>query len=230
MPAIRWLIAFLKRLGWFYVLALAVAAAALVMFARLADAVFEPGALLRINELVLRSLHAAATPQLNYLAIGLSKAGGPLGMSALTILLFALFYQRKRYLDGVILLLVMLGGLTLTFVLKDFFRIPRPALFISIMPEKGFSFPSGHSLNSVCLYGYLAALHVLENPKALRRWLAAAGICVIPAAIMWSRLYLGVHWLSDVAAGTLIAVFWLAMCLMLRRRYLARAGKAHSSG
>ncbi len=190
----------LERIGWFYGLGIVIASAALFVFARFADEVLA-GEVHRLNLAVLNDLHAHANPFLDRLALALTRVGGIAGTMVIACLVGLIFLLRRRYFDSVALAADVLGGGFLTFILKLVFRQPRPALFESLAPAHGFSFPSGHTILSFCLNGYLAALLVLDRPRDWRRWLAAALLIALSLGVAWSRLYLGVHWLSDVAAG-----------------------------
>ena len=115
-------------------------------------------------------------------------------------------------------------------VLKAVFALPRPELFPPLVPESGYTFPSGHALLAVGLYGGLAALIVARHPRSVWRWIAAAPLPVIALAICWCRVYQGVHYPTDVAAGGLAGVCWVTGCLTARhyarRRIDARAAAA----
>lgn len=197
---IRRLLKGLASLGWFYDVGLAVATGALVGFAKLADEVLE-GDVHPVNVAVLRGLHAPAARGLDTLAVGLSRLGDSWGTTAVGALGVVIFARRGRLADVVTLIPVLLGGITLSVVLKHSFRLPRPELFISIAPESGYGFPCAHALMSVCLYGFLAAVLVLDGPGRPWRLCGAGALVFIAVGITWSRLYLGVHWLSDVVAG-----------------------------
>lgn len=225
--AAAWLWLHLRRLGWFYGLGIVISMAALVGFGELADEVLE-GDTQPVNVAVLQGLHAHANPFLDRLALTLTTLGGVAGTTVITCLVVVFFLWRRRFLDAVTLALVVLAGGALVTVLKHFFRQPRPDLFESLAPAHGFAFPSGHALLSVCLYGYLAALLVLNGPQRWWRWLGAAALVVLALGIGWSRLYLGVHWFSDVAAGGLVATFWVACCLMAR--HIAHTRQARRVG
>ena len=220
--------ALLRRLGRFYAAALATAIAALFGFAALTEDLLD-GELRALNRAVTSAMHAEAHPVLDQVALVLSQAGGIAGTAIATAILFALLLARRRYLDASSLLLVVGGGAALVVVLKRIFRQPRPDLFESLAPETTFSYPSGHSLISVALYGFLAALIVLDGPRSPGRWLAAALVTLFPLGVMWSRVYLGVHWISDITAGALVATFWVMVCLMLRRRISGRFSASEST-
>lgn len=217
--AVAWLMLYVSRLGWFYGVGIVLAMAAMFGFGELADEVLE-GDVQPVNEAVLQSLHAHSNPLLDRLALVLTMLGGVAGTTVIACLAGVFLLWRRRFLDAVTLAMVSAGGGALVSVLKHTFRQPRPDLFDSLAPAHGFTFPSGHALLGVCLYGYLAVLLVLDGPRRRRRWwswLGAAALALLALGICWSRLYLGVHWLSDVAAGGLVAVFWVACCLMARR-------------
>jgi undecaprenyl-diphosphatase len=93
----------------------------------------------------------------------------------------------------------------LTWVLKNTVRIDRPVDF-----QTGFSFPSAHTSMSMAVYGFLALMIARELPVQ-RRWIpySAAGVMIFLIAM--SRLYLGVHWFSDVLAGFSLGLAWLAL-------------------
>ena len=209
----------IRRMGVVYAIGWATALGLLALFADLAEDVLE-GEFTQLNERILTRLHAHASPTLDWLALSLSALGGITGTALVggaAILLLALF---KRTIDAATLTIVLAGGSVLTVVLKQIFRQPRPALFESLAPETSFSFPSGHSLMAVCLYGCLSLLLFLTKPRTT--WPLALALLVFPLGIMWSRLYLGVHWFTDVVAGGLVACVWLTVCMMLRRAAIRR--------
>lgn len=209
----------LQRLGWVYALGWGAAIAFLALFADLAEDVLE-GEFTALNHAILAQIHSHASPGLDQLALALSALGGILGTLLVGAAAVALLTALRRPLDAATLIIVLAGGGMLTFVLKHLFQQPRPDLFESLAPETSYSFPSGHSLMSVCLYGYLSLLVLFEHPR--KTWPLALALLLLPLGIMASRLYLGVHWFTDVIAGGLVASFWLTICLMLRRVALRR--------
>lgn len=208
-----WLFRLIRKLGWVYALGLGLAFALLALFADLAEDVLE-GEFAALDHAILHALHARSSPALDWLALSLSTLGDVPATALITAAAMAALLALRRPLDAATLLIAIAGGGCLTLVLKQIFRQPRPALFESLAPETSYSFPSGHALMSVCLYGFLSMLILRLSPRA---WPAALAVLLIPMGIMWSRLYLGVHWLTDVLAGSLAACFWLTVCLMLRR-------------
>jgi len=127
-----------------------------------------------------------------------------------------LVFWRKpaRRWDASNLLLAAAGGQGVVYGLKALFHRARPeAVFASL----GYSFPSGHAFAAVALYGMLAywLARGQERPRAVGVW--GAGILLI-LLIGFSRIYLGVHYASDVAAGFAAGLPWLWGCLALPSR------------
>jgi undecaprenyl-diphosphatase len=125
-----------------------------------------------------------------------------------------LFLSLTRHRFSAFLLIASTGGgLILNLVLKAYFQRPRPDVFIAVTSVSSTSFPSGHAMNAAIAYGtvaYLAArLHPSRWARALT-FLFAAAIILLTAT---SRLYLGVHYPSDVIAGLVIGTAWASFCM-----------------
>ena len=137
----------LISLAWLYALELAIAALALVGFARLAREVAE-GELHSLNVRVLQGLYDHRSPGLDALAIGLSRLGDPAGTTVVGTLGVLVFCFHRRFLDAAVSVATLLGGAVLSLVLKQVFQHPRPDLIVSIAPETGYGFPSAHAWSS----------------------------------------------------------------------------------
>lgn len=216
-----WVACALKRQSWVYLLGIFVALSTLGGFAALASEVLE-GDLRAINIVVLETLHAHGSPLMDEVAMALTQLGSTTGIAVLGALMAAFFTLRRRFLDAATLAIILIGGGLLTTTLKHWFKLPRPDLYTSLVPAQGYTFPSGHTLSSVCLFGYLAVVLVAGRPGRPERWGAGAALIVLALAIGWSRLYLGVHWFSDVLAGTLAALSWVSACCVAK--HLASRG------
>ncbi len=124
-------------------------------------------------------------------------------------LLGAYYHYRLEILG---LHICVVGALTFSQTLKFSFHRARPGL-PWLAPASGYSFPSGHALISLALYGFIAYL-ILRNLKWPRgRILLAGGILFIPLLIGISRVYLGVHYPSDVVGGWAVALGWMGTCI-----------------
>ncbi|MBO9539021.1 phosphatase PAP2 family protein [bacterium] len=217
----RWLEEIIRRLGWFYTLAFGAAVLALLAFAKLADEVLETDTA-RFDRAVLAWVQTHVDPEWTPLVVATTLVGS-VGAIVLFGVVFGLFlFARKRHADALTLAAVLAGGGGLTYVLKQAFRQTRPDLYASPVHKASYSFPSGHALMSVCFFGFLAYWTVAQGPREPWRWLVALCCLLLAGLISLSRLYLAVHWPSDIVAGALVGFFWLACCLTARRWILTR--------
>jgi len=212
-----------------YALGLGVAAVAVVAFAGLAQVVMA-GEWVEANRSALAALRPRASPALTAVAEAVTHAGDVLVTTLLGGGLVVILAARRRFLDAATILVVLAGCGLLETVLKGLFQVARPEPVGALTPPGGYSFPSGHALRAVGLYGGLAALLLAGRRRPAWRWLLAAGCVVLAVAVCWSRPYLGVHYPGDVLAGALAAVAWVSGCLVARyhamRRLAARSPAA----
>lgn len=120
--------------------------------------------------------------------------------------------RLRKYLSVLAFDMAVLGAFGLSDVLKVAFQRPRPPLpwFTS---ARGYSFPSGHALISLTLYGFLAYLVFRSNHWSRLRYVLALILLLLPVMIGISRVYLGVHYPSDVLAGWAVAASWIGVCM-----------------
>ena len=118
------------------------------------------------------------------------------------------FYLKGWRLSAVLLIVSTAGGVFLTTVLKAVFRRARPELFDSGYTTTFFSFPSGHAAVAVGFYGALTLI-LAYRLRGLARWAVVSGGVLLVLLIGFSRLYLGVHYPTDVLAGFLAAPLWV---------------------
>jgi undecaprenyl-diphosphatase len=119
------------------------------------------------------------------------------------------FYRGGLKLSATLLAISTVGSILLTTALKAAFRRARPELFDSDYVASFYSFPSGHATIAVGFYGTLALLAAYRLRGAARWSVAAAGVALV-LLIGFSRLYLGVHYPTDVLAGYLAATLWVS--------------------
>ncbi len=165
---------------------------------------------------ILRGLHAHATPALDALNLALTRVGGPLPMAGLAVLIFGYLWRRRQHRRAWFFAAAVGGAAALNLVAKAVLGRVRPALWASLAPENSPSFPSGHAMGSMALV--LAVGLLLARSRW--RWLAWTLGPLFVAGVGISRMYLGVHYPSDVAAGWVASVGWVAGVYFLFSPYL----------
>ena len=190
-------------------LAAGLAASAFVVwaFAELADEVVE-GESRRFDRAVLLWIHSHFPgwldgPMRLVTALGYYWVVVPL--LAVTVLVF---YRKGWRLSAILLVVSTSGSILLTTVLKAVFERSRPELFDSGYAASFYSFPSGHATVALGFYGTLTLI-MAYRLRGYARWLVAACGVSLVLLIGFSRLYLGVHYPTDILAGFLAAPLWL---------------------
>jgi undecaprenyl-diphosphatase len=191
-------------------LALAVAAGAALSFVVLALTV-RAGATLPFDNWSRAMSKANSAPGLTAIAMAASFLGRLAVLIPATILIAGGFFLRGRRGAGLALVTAMSGAIILNGLLKTALHRARPPPFFGVDPES-FSFPSGHAFFALTFCG--ALLLILAAYRKLSPLTAGLG-AVLVIAIGWSRIYLGVHYPSDVAAGLLAGTAWLAALFRL---------------
>lgn len=120
----------------------------------------------------------------------------------------AAFAPGRR--PGLAMAINLVAAVIINQVLKFVVQRPRPDGF-NLVVETGFSFPSGHSMAAMAFYGFLAYLVWHCEKDRLKRWVWCVVLSIIIVCVGLSRIYLGVHYASDVLAGFLISLAWLAV-------------------
>ena len=120
------------------------------------------------------------------------------------VLVCFFIYRKDKFALGMVLNLGM--GAVLCFIIKNIVRRPRPTLSEMIVLERGYSFPSAHTVNNVILYGFaIYLIHKNMKNKKLRNFLCVI-LALIPVLIGISRIYLRVHYPTDVIAGFCLGI------------------------
>jgi membrane-associated phospholipid phosphatase len=142
-----------------------------------------------------------------------SAVGGTVGMAALALVAAIALWLVRRRIEAALVVTATVGAGLLTTGFKNLYGRARPPVADRLAVETNASLPSGHSLGSMVVLGVLAAVVVLTARRTAVQVLAVAAAATGIAAIGVSRLYLGVHWMTDVLTGWLLGGAWLAMCV-----------------
>jgi len=203
---------FVGGLGIFLVAGIVVAGIATWVFGEFAETVMA-GKTQAFDEAVLRWMGDHHTKLLDAAMLEVTA----LGTSAVVLMIVciaALFLSLTQHRYSALLLLVAsTGGIALDLFLKYFFDRPRPHVFVWGTTVTNSSFPSGHAMSATIVYSTVAYLAARLYKHAWQRWITLLIAAIVIVLIAMSRLYLGVHYPSDVLAGAIIGLGWAAFCM-----------------
>lgn len=164
-----------------------------------------------IDPAILLWLHQFANPGLDWLMRTITNLGDVPIVSLTALVLALALYDRHRYRQTAVVIAGVAGAAAFNLVLKTLFGRDRPDLWHQVITVGGYSFPSGHSMASAALAA--AAMVALRGTKYQR---AAFIIGPVYLGIVGlSRCYLGVHYPSDVVAGWLLSIGWVALVTII---------------
>ncbi len=206
------LLHYLRHSWRIWLLGLIVVGGASSIFIKLAGEVWEQERLAWDVPIML-AVHQLSTPWLDTLMIGVTWIGFP-GAIAVTAVGAIWFWWRGWRAVAIALLASVIGSSLLNMWLKLLFARPRPSVFTPLIAETTYSFPSGHTMGAVSLYGFAAYLLWRQGQRV---W--AVGALLFGLLIAFSRIYLGVHYPSDVIGALAVGVVWLAVVAAGYRYY-----------
>lgn len=146
----------------------------------------------------------------------ITNFGGVIFLILLAITLFILIKDKRIGLSIFINLLIVTG---LNQIIKHILQRPRPTEF-RIIEETGYSFPSGHSMVSMAFYGYLIYLIYKYIKNKYVKWISIVLLSILICSIGISRIYLGVHYTSDVLGGFLLSMSYLVVFISTVNKFL----------
>ncbi|XXX76842.1 phosphatase PAP2 family protein [Sorangium sp. So ce134] len=193
-------------------LGLALTLAALV-FVAIAEAVSGGAWIVQVDLALARALHASSSSAGVAALRAFTHLGSGWALTALALAVAAVLLSRRQRVLAVGWLIALAGGGLLNMALKALFARPRPLFDEPIAVAAGWSFPSGHSMGTFVTFGMLSYLGLLFLRTLRARLSLVAFALSWTVAMGFSRMYLGVHYLSDVLAGFAAGSVWLAVCI-----------------
>ena len=203
-----------EYLGLHLTLGLVISLAGLWVFAGVTEDVIHHDPLTQFDVALLDWLHARATATGYAVFNAISLLGSPVTLTILALAVALLLAARRELIVLAGWLAAFAGGGLLDVVLKLVIRRPRPPGAAAFLQHFSWSFPSGHAMASLIGYGVLAyVLTLLWIHRRSAQIAVVLGAALLIVAIGFSRLYLGVHYFSDVVGGYAAGVLWLSACI-----------------
>jgi len=203
-----------EYLGLHLTLGLVISLAGLWVFAGVTEDVIHHDPLTQFDVALLDWLHARATATGYAVFNAISSLGSAVTLTILALAVGFVLSARREWILLVGWLAAFAGGGLLDVVLKLLIRRPRPPGAAAFLQHFSWSFPSGHAMASLIGYGMLAyVLTLLWIHRRSAQIAVVLGAALLIVAIGFSRLYLGVHYFSDVVGGYAAGVLWLSACI-----------------
>lgn len=163
-----------------------------------------------VDRSITLTIQSMRHPLLDALALGLTFLGNGLPLTIFAISAATIFFVW-RWRWAALLTLITLLGLPVNMLLKEIVGRPRPAetMVDVLLPAIGLSFPSGHAMVPTMFYGFLALMCWVHFPDRRQRAAWTVFFAAIGLMVGLSRVYLGVHWFSDVVGGWTAGLFFL---------------------
>lgn len=180
------------------------------LLSQLTEDVLETEGVVHVDEAFTAFLYSIRSEWLSQLLYALTQLGTREAVFSIGGLATIVFLYRRRYTAVLAFWLAMAGvGLSVQYG-KKFISRDRPEL-VAFYPEHNFSFPSGHATTGMALFGMLAYFAYRHMHAGKQRQLVLSAAAVLIVLIGFSRIYLGVHFLSDVLAGFLLGAMWVLL-------------------
>jgi membrane-associated phospholipid phosphatase len=158
-------------------------------------------------------LHRHATASMTAAMLIVTDLHSTIAVGCYAAIAGVMLWTKRAWRRLVTIVVCIGGGLLLNVLMKLAFHRARPVFDVPLLTLSSYSFPSGHVAGSTLFYGLGVAWVFRRTPRWRWRTLAVAGALAMIALVAFSRMYLGVHYLSDVGAAFAEGVAWLAICL-----------------
>lgn len=152
----------------------------------------------------------------------ITNFGGVTGLLIISIISSSLLIINKKKLMGILIWVNLASSALLNQILKRLVQRPRPTEY-RLIEENGYSFPSGHSMVSAAFYGFFIYLIFKNVKNKYIKWSSITFFSILIFLIGISRIYLGVHYTSDVMAGFVISISYLVIFTSIVNDYLDKA-------
>jgi undecaprenyl-diphosphatase len=214
---------FLKSQGMRRIFWLGFALLFLGLFVKISWELHEDSALDSLDKQILVQISKFRVSALNGSAVDITALGSPTVLTLFTIVVAVLLWLNKDRIGCAYLVVGSAGAGAGTFFMKRFFSRPRPDIVPRLVEVSGFSYPSGHSLGATSFFLLLMFLAWRHFQTWRARFIILICTAITIGGVCFSRLYLGVHYPSDVLSGMLLGAAWV----FLLTAYFSRGEKGH---
>jgi undecaprenyl-diphosphatase len=205
-----------------------IAAGLIVIFAKITEEILE-GDLHDFDRGILLALRHSEDPAkplgplwLQVAARDVTSLGSPAVLTLITVAALGFLALKRHWRAALFVLVSICGGSALSFALKNLVQRPRPDLLAAVAQTQTYSFPSGHAFLSAVTFLTLGALLArMQSQAEVKVYLLAVAI-TITVMVGISRVYIGVHWPTDVLAGWCAGAGWAILCWLIAERLQAR--------
>ena len=156
--------------------------------------------------------------------LDLTAIGGPIVLGLVVLSVVGFLVLQARYHTAIVVLATAASGEIATFVLKNAFLRPRPDVVPHLRDVTTSSFPSGHAMDSAIVYLTLGAMLMRLAERRITKIYCIGMAIFLTLIVGISRVYLGVHYPTDVAAGWMFGFFWASLCWIVAKRFERETG------
>jgi membrane-associated phospholipid phosphatase len=189
-------------------------ALSILFFAAIVDSLSEKGTLFHLDLKINTSVIRQANPGLTQSLETITSLGNIFLVVLVAVIVGVILFIRKNWWRLLALFLGVAIGQAVLNILKVIFQRPRPKTDMYVF---SYSFPSGHVFSATVIYGFCIYLAFRFIDNAMVKWVVSALLVILILLIGFSRIYLGVHWLSDTLAGYATGFAWLLFCIFLAK-------------
>jgi undecaprenyl-diphosphatase len=199
-------------------------------FIALAGEVME-GDTAALDERILLALRSAGDPAtpigpawLEFAMLDLTAIGGPTVLTLVVLSVIGFLLLQERYRTALVIGVTSLGGELANTLLKSAFQRPRPTIVPHLRDAVSTSFPSGHAMESAIIYLTLGAMMMRVAERRLTKIYCLSLAVLMTLLVGLSRVFLGVHYPTDVLGGWILGFIWASICWIGAQRFEARTG------
>jgi undecaprenyl-diphosphatase len=189
-------------------------ALSVLSFAAIVDSLSEKGTLFHLDRKINAYMSGVANPGLTAFLGTITDLGSIYLVVMVAVVVGVILFVRKNWWRLLALFLAVGIGQAVLNVLKVAFQRPRPRTEMFVF---GTSFPSGHVFSATVIYGFCIYLTFRFVDNATVKWIVSILLALLILLIGFSRIYLGVHWLSDTLAGYVTGFAWLLFCIFIAK-------------